>query len=252
MRFLLDFLDTSLDRLAADERDTEKRRWAGRVNALTVRPGVSQGIPREVVRGRLTIPSPYFIGRGVASTTLDAFCVGEPHTPRPDSPLAGRAICPVFDHAGRVCVGYAARSTDGRLPKWVNHGFPSGQHLYGWWEALPHVKRTRSVVLVEGPLDCLKLHSAGVHAAVALFGVGLHDGQLIALEMAGVTDVVLLLDWDRGDGAGRQATERIRSRLKRAYRVHVPDWVPPSGDDVGAESVGQLKTDLLPSLGRFL
>ena len=63
----------------------------------------SLALSREVVRGQLILPSPYFVARGFNPVVLDRFDIGE-------SRKLGRAIVPVFDERGVTCIGFISRS----------------------------------------------------------------------------------------------------------------------------------------------
>ena|SRR5689334_21030405 len=97
----------------------------------------------------------------------------------------------------------------------------------------------QSVVVVEGFFDCMKLHQAGVHAAVALMGSVLYELPQRAL-IQRFQRVVLMLD---GDAAGRHATTDIAAQL-RAYCsikiVRLPEQRQP--DQLSADEIRRALT----------
>lgn len=79
-------------------------------------------------------------------------------------------------------------------------------------------KRSRTIVLVEGQRDALKLLMMGI-PAMCIFGTqSWTDNKAKLLEIAGVDRVVLLMD---GDDAGIDATERLRPQIKRMFKLSV-------------------------------
>jgi DNA primase len=120
----------------------------------------------------------------------------------------GRLMFPVCDQQGRV-LGFGARKLGkGRGPKYVNS--PGGaiycksQLLYGAHQARAAAAKARAVVVVEGYIDALAMHQAGIANTVALMGTAVSEHQIAALKRLAPT-AVLMLD---GDEAGAQATLR--------------------------------------------
>lgn len=120
----------------------------------------------------------------------------------------GRLMFPVCDQQGRV-LGFGARKLgDGRGPKYVNS--PGGaiycksELLYGAHQARAAAAKARAVVVVEGYIDALAMHQAGIVNTVALMGTAVSEDQIAGLKRLAPT-AVLMLD---GDEAGAQATLR--------------------------------------------
>ncbi len=145
----------------------------------------------------------------------------------------GRVIFPIRDGRGQA-VGLAGRSLDGHEPKYLNSPesaiYHKGRVLFGLHQAKEGLRRTGRVLLVEGYLDVITLHQAGIDYAVAASGTALGDGQLEMLFRA-AAEVVLCFD---GDDAGRNAAWRAvqmapeHLREGRLLRVlFVPDGEDP-------------------------
>ena len=95
----------------------------------------------------------------------------------------------------------------------------------------------RSVVVVEGFFDCMKVHQAGIRPTVALMGSVLYERQRRDL-LARFGRVILCLD---GDPTGRKASTVIAQRLRPDCTVRVislPDGVQP--DQLLAEDIGNI------------
>lgn len=234
---------TLLDPSAEKRRSDEINRWSKKVSKLNSPAGSvgrqESGWSRDQVRASLLIPSPYFLGRGFSAEVLDAYDVGEPLQTRPESPMFGRAVVPVYDLPGQRCIGFTGRAVeDGASPKWHNHAFASGTVLWNLWRAKEAIKKTKKAVLVEGPGDCLKLVQYGVPNVVSMFGTDLSDAQQILLELLGCLELVVLTDFDE---AGRKAVKNLKRSVGRSFRVAVADWCPKDSKDVGGATDEELK-----------
>jgi 5S rRNA maturation endonuclease (ribonuclease M5) len=259
------FARCTLDDLSRAAAQAEKQRF---VNSMTLmhRPvTVPTGWSLKDVRAKLAVPSAYFQRRGFTAAVLERFSIGDALTGDPHSPMYGRAVVPVMDREGARVLGVTGRSLlsscgdCGRhhrgdcpaedhlhLPqyaKWRHHGFRAEQVLFNLWNAEPHVRRTRTVLLVEGPGDVLRLEEAGFPNAVAVFGNSLRERQQILLESTGAMRVVLLLD---ADAAGEQGVRETRERLSRAFNLDAPRL---SHKDVGETPVAALQQELAPYRG---
>ncbi|OGG72971.1 DNA primase [Candidatus Kaiserbacteria bacterium RIFCSPLOWO2_01_FULL_53_17] len=76
--------------------------------------------------------------------------------------------------------------------------------LYGFDRAKDDIRRANAVVLVEGYMDCVMSHQAGVKNAVAVSGTALSPDQLKILRRLAAT---IISSFDR-DAAGELATKR--------------------------------------------
>ncbi len=121
----------------------------------------------------------------------------------------GRVMIPLQDPQGRV-VGFTARllKDDKNAPKYINTPqtllYDKSRHVYGLHLAKDAIRRTKFVVLVEGNLDVISSHQAGVRQVVATAGTALTEQNLKALSRF-TDDLRLCFDADR---AGIAATER--------------------------------------------
>lgn len=119
-----------------------------------------------------------------------------------------RVIFPVTDLRGRVIAfgGRALGETDG--PKYLNSPetpvFKKGNQLFGLFQAQKDVRADDICVLVEGYMDCLALHQAGIGWAVATLGTALTSKQIQILKRF-TKNIVVLFD---GDSAGQEAAKR--------------------------------------------
>lgn len=152
------------------------------------------------------------------------------------TPLVGRLLIPLRDERGQV-VGFSGRAMDPMIgslsmeevrrkesaPKYVNSPssevFQKGELLFGWYEAVPSIRKSGSVVLVEGYTDVMRLHDCGVTTAVARMGTALTEGHLRLFKRADVKHVTLIPD---NDAAGFAAIERdLFALLERGFAASV-------------------------------
>ena len=177
----------------------------------------------------------YLVERGIDRATAVEFGVGFYGGP---GLLSGRIAIPIGNARGQT-VAYAGRAPDGRLPKYkLPVGFRKGLELFNLHRAA--ATGTRTVIVVEGYFDCLRVHRAGLDWVVALMGSSLSAEQEIAL-LESFDRVVLLLD---GDAAGRAASGAIAARLSGRCVVEVaqvPDGAQP--DQLSLTTIQQLLGD---------
>ncbi len=130
----------------------------------------------------------------------------------------GRLMIPLHDPFGRV-IGFTARllQDDANAPKYINTPqtvlYDKSRHIYGLHLAKESIRKNKFVVMVEGNLDVIASHQAGVHQTVATAGTALTEPHLKALSRF-TGDIRLAFDADK---AGLAATERaipIASRVK--------------------------------------
>ena len=116
-----------------------------------------------------------------------------------------RIMFPIRDKRGRV-VGFGGRVLDQSAPKYLNSPetavFHKSQTLYGLYETLQQHSKPARLVLVEGYLDVIALHQAGLPYAVAALGTAVSIEQVEQLFRT-ASEIVLCFD---GDKAGQKAT----------------------------------------------
>src|SRR5277367_3292809 len=118
-----------------------------------------------------------------------------------------RLMFPIRDSRGRV-LGFGGRVIDQGEPKYLNSPetplFHKGRELYGLYEARQARGDFKRLLIVEGYMDVVRLHQAGITYAVATLGTATtqeHLGKIFRL----TSEVVFCFD---GDRAGRQAAWR--------------------------------------------
>ena len=128
----------------------------------------------------------------------------------------GRMTVPLMDVSGRV-IGFTARiiEKDENSPKYLNTPetllYNKGRHIFGLSQAKDAIRRSEFVVVVEGNMDVISSHQAGVCEAVATAGTAMTEMHLKSFARM-TNDIRLAYD---GDEAGVKAAERAISMASK-------------------------------------
>ncbi|MDP3957104.1 MAG: DNA primase [bacterium] len=121
-----------------------------------------------------------------------------------------RIMFPIFDILGRV-IGYSARVAPGgdeTQAKYINTPETPVYHksrvLYGLFHGKQAMKQAGATVIVEGNMDVIAMHQAGIENTVAVSGTALTPEQLTLIKRYG-NEVRLFFDMD---GAGQKAAKK--------------------------------------------
>ncbi|MDR1866770.1 MAG: DNA primase [Treponema sp.] len=154
-----------------------------------------------------------------------------------------RIMFPITDVQGRV-QAFGGRILEEGEPKYLNSAdstfYQKGRNLFGFSYALPHIRHIKSMLIVEGYMDVLALHQAGICHAVGTLGTALTTGH-IALIRRFVDHVTLFFD---SDNAGHQATYKA-ILLCRSKGLSVSVVVPSQTQKDPAELLQKEGTDIL-------
>jgi DNA primase len=151
-----------------------------------------------------------------------------------------RIMFPIRDVRGRV-IAFGGRVIDRGEPKYLNSPetvlFHKGRELYGLHEVRRSRARLERLLVVEGYMDAVRLHQAGIPYAVATLGTATTPEHLRRIFQL-VREVVFAFD---GDRAGRAAAWRAlqqalpEAREGREFRfLFLPEGQDPD-TLVGAE-----------------
>ena len=202
----------------------------------------------------------YLAGRGISQGTIEKFLIGfapegwsglkgslekagiaegqailagllaqKEDTGRTYDRFRDRVIFPIVNLADET-IGFGGRVIGEEQPKYLNSpetpAFSKGENLYGVGFAREAIRKEGYVVLVEGYMDVIALHQAGVTHVVATLGTGFTTGHVRLLKR--FTDRVVV-NFDP-DTAGRAATRRsIEVLLENGFEVNVVSL--PQGKD---------------------
>jgi DNA primase len=145
-----------------------------------------------------------------------------------------RVMFPILDRRGRVIAfGGRVLSSD-QGPKYLNSPetplFHKGRELFALWQVKQAHQTVTRIMVVEGYMDVIALHQAGLPIAVATLGTATTPDHAEVLFRA-APDVFFCFD---GDRAGRQAAwravESILPRMRDGRQAHflfLPDGEDP-------------------------
>ena len=167
----------------------------------------------------------------------------------------GRLIFPIADVRGRI-VGFGGRLLGDGEPKYLNSPetplFHKGMLLYGLDRARTAIRTASLAVVVEGYVDAIRLHTAGILNVVAPLGTALTAEQARVLRRY-TKQVAVAYD---ADGPGLRATFRSADELLR-QGVAASVVTLPAGEDPdtlvrkgGPEAFNRLLEEALDVLDR--
>lgn len=196
---------------------------AVRPSAMTPEPEAQVDFPlpeefRPVFNGKVWKFPTYLKARGIARETAKAWGMGFCNNGR----FGGRVIIPVKCPNGNSYTGRTVhKDVDPRYlnPKGADHG-----RLFCGWNM---VKHKGSIVLVEGPLDAVKMWQHGI-PAIAMMGKVLHPEQFEMLRAAYPPDSEITIMTDPEEiKAPRKIAKRLLIRYDRVYIAKLPEGVDP-------------------------
>ena len=118
-----------------------------------------------------------------------------------------RMMVPFFDNTGDI-IGFTGRIIGDGEPKYLNTPetllFNKSRFIFGLTQAKEFIRQSGFVVIVEGNMDVISSHQAGVREAVATSGTAMTEQHLKILSRL-TNDIRLAYD---GDAAGVAAAER--------------------------------------------
>jgi len=144
-----------------------------------------------------------------------------------------RVMFPIRDTRGRT-IGFGGRVLDGSEPKYLNSPetelFHKGRELYGLFECRQATRSLQRLLVVEGYMDVVSLHEAGITYAVATLGTATTPEHLQRVFRL-VGEVVFCFDGDRaGRAAAWRALENAVVEVKQGRQVRflfLPDGHDP-------------------------
>ncbi len=164
-----------------------------------------------------------------------------------------RVMFPIRDARGRT-LGFGGRVLDKGEPKYLNSPetelFHKGRELYGLYEARQASRTLTRILVVEGYMDVVRLHQAGVTYAVATLGTATTPEHLARIFRV-VSEVVFCFDGDRaGRVAAWRALENSLSQVREGRQIRF--LFLPEGHDpdslVGEEGKDKFETRIEQAL----
>jgi len=133
-----------------------------------------------------------------------------------------RIMFPIRDSRGRV-IGFGGRVLDKGEPKYLNSPetelFHKGRELYGLFEARQATRSITRLMVVEGYMDVVRLHQAGITYAVATLGTATTPEHLTRIFRVS-NEVVFCFDGDRaGRAAAWRALENALAQIREGRQI---------------------------------
>ena len=163
---------------------------------------------------------PLFDTYGILPETVREFGCGRVRTPA----MGDRIVFPIHSEDGTV-VAVAGQSSTGAPPEYVfDPAQMKGAVVLNLHRAIEAARssREKTVIIVSGALDCMKIHQAGFRRVVAILGPVLTEEQEVII-VEHFDQVLLMLP---GTDEGWRATQDAVSRL--ALQAYVKAVVMPS------------------------
>ena len=141
-----------------------------------------------------------------------------------------RLIFPIFNPRGDI-IGFGGRVLDEAVPKYLNTPetdiFAKRKNLYGLFQGRDIIRQANEAILVEGYLDCIMLHQAGIKNTVASLGTAFTVEQAKLIQRY-AERVLILFD---GDEAGQRETmkaiEVLSQQGMKIFICSLPDEMDP-------------------------
>jgi DNA primase len=164
-----------------------------------------------------------------------------------------RVMFPIRDARGRT-LGFGGRVLDKGEPKYLNSPetelFHKGRELYGLFEARQASRTLTRLLVVEGYMDVVRLHQAGITYAVATLGTATTPEHLSRIFRI-CNEVVFCFDGDRaGRAAAWRALENSLSQVREGRQIRflfLPDGHDPDSL-VGEEGKNAFEARIAQSL----
>ncbi len=126
-----------------------------------------------------------------------------------------RIMFPIFSYNGEI-IGFGGRVLDDQMPKYINSPetdiFSKGRNLYGLYQSQDFIRKLNQIILVEGYIDCIKLHQYGICNVAATLGTAFTKEQAELIKR-NAEEVIILYD---ADEAGQRETLKVIDILSKS------------------------------------
>ena len=168
-----------------------------------------------------------------------------------------RLMVPTYSTTGEV-IAFGGRALGDAEPKYLNTSttpvYTKGRHLFALNVARRAASQDRTLIVVEGYLDCIALHQAGFENAVASLGTAFTEEQ--AKELQKYADgIFLCFDGDTaGNAAAAKAIETAAQVIEHAGSgvriVTLPKGADPDSfvREHGSQAFGALLSGAKPAI----
>ena len=143
-------------------------------------------------------------------------------TNKPYDLFRGRLMFPIFDSFGTI-IAFGGRALGDEKPKYINSPdslvYNKQNHLYAMNFA--RKEQSKQLIVVEGYMDAIAMHSAGFKNTVAALGTSFTDSQL-KLCSRYAEEVIFFFDADNaGQKAALRAIQMMMDYLKKLTGINI-------------------------------
>ena len=143
-----------------------------------------------------------------------------------------RVMIPIKDPRGKV-IAFGGRVMDDGVPKYLNTGetdvFQKRETLFGLDVAIKPIREAKEAIIVEGYMDAISLHAAGINRVVASLGTAFSEQHAKLLHR--ITENIVFA-YDSDDAGRRNAVRAVSIAKKEGLSVKVLNV--PEGKDPDA------------------
>ncbi len=171
-----------------------------------------------------------------------------------------RVMFPIRDARGRT-IGFGGRVLDKGEPKYLNSPetelFHKGRELYGLYEARQASRTLSRLLVVEGYMDVVRLHQAGITYAVATLGTATTPEHLSRVFRI-CSELIFCFDGDRaGRAAAWRALENSLGQIRDGRQIRflfLPEGHDPDSlvGEEGREAFEQRMDSAIPLSEYFI
>lgn len=167
----------------------------------------------------------------------------------------GRITFPIANSMGHV-VAFTGRVLDNALPKYLNSPasniFDKSAILYGMHLAKQSIAKSGEVFIVEGQMDTIALHQAGVDNAVGISGTALTKDHIRALKRFAKVIYLSLDSDDAGVKATFSSIENLVNEDMEIRIIRIPNGKDPDGYIKSGNNYLDLKDGALSPIAFYL
>ncbi|ANE36546.1 DNA primase [Campylobacter iguaniorum] len=157
-----------------------------------------------------------------------------------------RITFPIYNHLGKI-VGFGGRTISNNPAKYVNSPqsaiFDKSKLFYAYNKAKNEIFSKNEIIICEGYMDCIMLHSAGISNAVAVLGVALTEKHIPLLKRGDIK-VVLCYDSDEAGVNAAFKSSKLLAQNEIDGRVVLISGEKDPADMVANGKSVELKTML--------
>jgi len=253
LQWILDVIGTGIDEVKElDSAEAKRMEQVIRKRSQLVK---HKKMEEDLMR-HLT-PSTYFQDRGFSSDVVKEFgCGGQWH--KSGTYGENRVVVPVYDPIDGYLVAFTCRLLDDSLiepwrPKWCHalnfaemrkksadrtdeERFHASSVLFNLHRAKEYMGESKTIIVVEGPGDVMRMWEAGLKNTVACLGTGFSKHHRTLLHKVGCHRVVNATDGDDAGQKARNAMEKMCNNYFQFASVELEN-----GKDPGDHSPAQLR-----------